>query len=110
MSDSEHYRQVLLAKRRELLDRVTAIAHDSQRPASADSQEQAVERENDEVLSALDEEARETLGRINQALQRLERGEYGLCQSCGKPIAPARLEAVPYAVLCIDCADRQESA
>jgi len=110
MSDYAEYRQTLLARRRELLERVSAIARDNQLPTSADSEERAVELENEEVLSALDEEARQTLGLIDGALQRIERGEYGLCQSCGNPIAPARLEAVPYATLCIDCADKQEPA
>ncbi|MDY6980892.1 MAG: TraR/DksA family transcriptional regulator [Pseudomonadota bacterium] len=110
MSDTTRYRQALLNKRRELLQRVTAIADDSQLPASADSEEQAVELENEEVLTALDEEARQTLALIDQALQRIEGDEYGLCLACGKPIAEARLEAVPYAELCIDCAEKQESA
>jgi len=109
MSDDAQYRQALLAKRRELLDRVTAIADDKQRPASADSEEQAVELENEEVLSALDDEARAILSQIDQALQRMEQGEYGLCRACGKAIAPARLKAIPHAALCIDCADKQES-
>ncbi|MFP3874004.1 MAG: TraR/DksA family transcriptional regulator [Thiohalophilus sp.] len=109
MSDHAEYRQALLAKRRELLERVTAIADDKQRPASADSEEQAVELENEEVLSALDEEARAILNQIDQALQRMEQGEYGLCRACGKPIAPARLKAIPHAALCIDCAGKQES-
>ena len=110
MSDNAHYREILLNKRRELLERVAAIARDSQVPGSADSEEQAVELENEEVLSALDDEARQTLGLIDEALARLERDEFGVCQSCGNPIAPARLEALPYAALCIDCAGRQESA
>ncbi|MFO8025986.1 TraR/DksA family transcriptional regulator [Thiohalophilus sp.] len=110
MSDTAHYRQALLNKRRELIDRVAAIADDSQLPASADSEEQAVELENEEVLTALDEEARQILTLIDQALQRLEHDEYGLCLACGKPIAVARLEVLPYAELCIDCAEQQESA
>ena len=101
------YQQALLAKRRELLERVSAIARDSQVPASADSEEQAVELENEEVLNALDGEARQTLQLIEQALHRLERGEYGQCTLCGQAITPARLRAIPYAALCIACAERQ---
>lgn len=106
MSEYAEYQQALQAKRRELLERVTAIARDSQLPSSADSEEQAVELENEEVLAALDGEARHTLELIDQALQRIEHGEYGLCAECGNPIAPARLKAIPYASLCIDCADK----
>jgi RNA polymerase-binding protein DksA len=45
---------------------------------------------------------------INEALRRLYRGEYGICESCGNPIAKARLEAVPQARLCRDCKEREE--
>jgi DnaK suppressor protein len=42
--------------------------------------------------------------KLQRALAKLEEGSYGRCDSCGEPIAPARLEAAPESVLCIDCA------
>src|SRR3954447_10694538 len=48
----------------------------------------------------------QTADRVARALQKLDDGTYGLCDSCGGPIAPARLEAVPESVLCIECASR----
>ena len=42
--------------------------------------------------------------KLERALAKLEEGSYGRCDKCGGPIAPARLEAVPESVLCIDCA------
>jgi DnaK suppressor protein len=42
--------------------------------------------------------------RLLRALAKVEDGSYGTCDSCGKPIAPARLEVAPESVLCIDCA------
>jgi DnaK suppressor protein len=42
--------------------------------------------------------------KLERALAKLEEGSYGRCDECGRPIAPARLEAVPESVLCIDCA------
>lgn len=48
------------------------------------------------------------LSRINQALERVESGHYGECQSCGQPISRERLEAVPHAVLCITCKANEE--
>lgn len=42
--------------------------------------------------------------KLRRALAKLEESSYGRCDRCGKPIAPARLEAVPESVLCIDCA------
>jgi RNA polymerase-binding protein DksA len=47
---------------------------------------------------------------INDALQRLYRGDYGVCEICGQPIARARLEAVPYARLCVSCKEKEERA
>ena len=47
---------------------------------------------------------------INEALRRLYRGEYGICEICEKPIAKARLEAMPYARLCVACKEKEERA
>ena len=48
------------------------------------------------------------LSAIESALARIEAGTYGTCTSCGRPIAEERLEARPYATLCIDCQRQQE--
>ena len=53
---------------------------------------------------ALRDRSRTELGQIEAALRRLDDGSYGSCTNCGKPIAPERLEAIPWAPLCIDCA------
>jgi len=47
---------------------------------------------------------------INEALRRVYRGEYGKCEECEKPIARARLEAMPYARFCVSCKEKQERA
>jgi DnaK suppressor protein len=47
---------------------------------------------------------------IDEAIERLKGGTYGLCSECGKEISEARLEALPYAKLCIKCKSRRESA
>ena len=47
---------------------------------------------------------------INEALRRVYRGEYGTCESCEKPIARARLEAMPYARLCVSCKEIEEKS
>jgi RNA polymerase-binding transcription factor DksA len=48
------------------------------------------------------EAEQDTLAQINAALQRLDEGKYGICARCGKPIPPRRLEAVPYAIYCVE--------
>ena len=52
---------------------------------------------------ALRDHNRQHLAAIDAALARLDGGTYGSCTSCHQPIAPARLEALPWAALCIDC-------
>lgn len=52
---------------------------------------------------ALHERAERQLQQIDEALARLDEGTYGTCPSCGRLIAPERLEALPWAALCIDC-------
>lgn len=46
---------------------------------------------------------------IEEALFRLEKGTYGVCRDCGDPIAPARLEAIPWTRVCITCKQKQNS-
>lgn len=55
-------------------------------------------------IGALLEQARDHLEALDQALERLERGEYGRCANCGKPIPAERLEALPAATTCVECA------
>lgn len=88
--------------------RATAIRRDLTGSHSADSAEQAGERQNDEVLQALLIEAEQGQAQAAQAKQRLSAGTYGLCQHCGVAIAPARLQALPTAAFCLGCADLAE--
>ena len=53
-------------------------------------------------------QTRQQLEQVEAALQRLDEGTYGKCTNCGKEIDAARLEALPYAVLCINCQEQQE--
>jgi len=64
-----------------------------------------VERERDLALSA---SATQAVEEIDRALRRMDTGNYGICERCGKKIAVARLEALPFAALCIDCKSREE--
>src|SRR5687767_1925090 len=64
-----------------------------------------VERERDLALSA---SANQAVEEIDRALRRMDTGSYGICERCGKKIAVARLEALPFAALCIECKSREE--
>ncbi len=52
---------------------------------------------------------KEVLEQIEAALERIELGNYGKCETCGRGIAKARLDAIPYTAFCVKCASRQES-
>ena len=46
---------------------------------------------------------------IEEALWRMEKGTYGICRDCGEPIAPARLNAIPWTRVCITCKEKQSA-
>jgi DnaK suppressor protein len=64
----------------------------------------------DEIEFALIQMKSETLNKVNDALTRLEQGNYGNCFECGEEIAEKRLRALPFAVRCKDCEEAREAA
>jgi len=70
-------------------------------------EEEATETLELENRLALEKRIKSQLAEVGHALHKFEEGTYGLCDSCGKPIDPARLEALPQANLCLDCKARQ---
>ena len=66
-------------------------------------EEEATEVAEMEKRMALENQATDALVKINRAIQKYEAGTYGICDQCGKPIEPGRLEALPHAVLCLNC-------
>ena len=75
---------------------------DAVESAEADIQE--------DIEFALVQMKSETLNKINDALGRLERGDYGFCYECGEEIGEKRLRALPFAVRCKDCEEAREAA
>jgi DnaK suppressor protein len=71
----------------------------------ADVGAKAYEREHE---LALTHNTRELLAQTERALARIKEGTYGTCESCGKPIGKARLQAFPRATLCVECKQREE--
>lgn len=86
-------------------ERVARHTRHREEPLPQDFAEQAIELENGETLVALDQELTRELRKIDHALARIESGDYFQCESCGQPIGEERLIALPYSVLCIDCAN-----
>lgn len=105
MSQDE-LKKILLAKQQELTNRLNQLKEESSRennPLSADFEEQAVEREDEEVIEEVGRVAKIELDEVTIALERLEAGTYGICAECGDPINIERLKVMPMAKYCTDC-------
>jgi len=74
-------------------------------------EEEAAETVELEKRMSLEKRLKEQLAEVEKALHKFENGTYGLCENCGQPIDPARLEALPEAMLCMKCkAQKEEDA
>ena len=101
-------RAELIAKKRELSERLERINANLRRTYNSDSKEMAKELEDSEVVDALGNEALEEIAKISAALIRLDNGRYGICSVCAEPIEADRMKVYPYADECIDCARYDE--
>lgn len=87
----------------------TALQRDGAGEGSGDDQADAgsktFEREHELSLA---NNSRDLLAQVQRALGRLDNDTYGVCESCGRPIGKARLQAFPRATLCVSCKQREE--
>lgn len=93
----------------EIRQRLEKISLDRRRvnqPLNADSEEQAIELENDQVLDALDSQIRAEIKQIEKTLARMDEGAYGECETCDEQIPKKRLEALPHATRCVACEEQ----
>lgn len=118
-SDLQKYEKLLLAKKKALLEEITATMKDrvsttirestgdisSYSYHMADQGTDAMERELAFMFAS---KSGRLVYHIDEALRRLKEGEYGKCVRCGKPISSARLKAVPHARMCIECKSAEE--
>lgn len=98
-------------RRKQIEDRIAElsaylrkIGDDLEQPLPADLEDQAIDLEDDEVLQRLSAAHSQELRLLNNALNRIAKGDYGICAKCGEDISQARLDAVPHAVICRNCA------
>jgi RNA polymerase-binding transcription factor DksA len=107
-SESDEIRALLLRKRAEIVAKVDQLgAHDPAEVANlgfgkriGDGTTYAVERMTDAYQART---IYATVAEIDQALERIDTGTYGRCVACGAPIPAERLQAVPWAALCVPC-------
>jgi len=105
---------LLLEKQRELETQL-ASGEDATRPVTLDQQSvgrvsriDAIQQQ--QMAIANQQQATLLAKRIELALQRIDSGEFGYCPQCGEPIAFARLQAQPFASLCLDCQSASENS
>ncbi len=102
--DTEHFKQLLTERKKYLETSLDEIEQTLDTEPSKDFEERAGEREGDEVMESLGNAELVELRQVNDALLRIEKGEYGTCAACGEEIVPARLEVVPHTQKCRNCA------
>jgi RNA polymerase-binding transcription factor len=105
----QRYRRLLVEKREELLTESTRAV-----PAAGGVEGDPADQANAEVEAELEIQLHRTDGRllraIEEALSRLNHRVYGVCESCEKPIARTRLDAVPWTRHCLHCKEQEHSA
>ncbi len=108
----EGLRSQLLTRRRQLFHDV-AKTEDDLLWLEVDPQAEGAEKGQEEnmirLLDRMDGRMKAEIEAIDQALVRIETGDYGRCEECGQEIGQARLVALPTAGTCLDCAKQQES-
>ena len=103
--------KLLMQLEEELSNRLENLTLDLSKSHSRDSGEQAVERENDEVISTLESETKDELQQVKNAIKRIQgikQGNYHICTECEEEIPAERLSAIPYTTLCLKCAESKE--
>jgi DnaK suppressor protein len=102
---SEHFRQILLDWKRLLMEEVDRTVHHMQDEAAnfPDPNDRATQEEEFALELRTRDRERKLIRKIDEAMLRLETGDYGYCEICGVEIGIKRLEARPTATLCIDC-------
>ena len=110
----EELRTILEDRRREIQSEVQSrmkdVRADTGQAGVVDDVETSEADIQDEIEFALIQMKSETLNKVNDALTRLEQGDYGNCFDCGEEIAEKRLRALPFAVRCKDCEEAREVA
>jgi DnaK suppressor protein len=109
--EMEKYRRLLQHKKSGLsneLAKTRDAEEETTEESTQDIADKAVSSYTREFLYSLSDSDRNTVLLIDQALDRIQEGNYGLCRNCGQPMNEKRLSAVPWAPHCVDCQELAE--
>jgi len=112
-NQSEAFRKILMDHKQALLEKVKSNVNTSKEDLPnevRDSADIAADYYERELAWGLSETERMRLQEVEDALERIENGTYGKCDCCGAQIAAPRLEALPFAKLCVECRAKEEQA
>ncbi len=118
-SELDHFRKLLQEARKKIVGDLAHLEKDSlntsQRDAAGDLSgyslhiaDMATDNFDREFNLDLASSEQQLLNQIDEALRKIDEGQYGVCETCSKPIAQKRLLAVPYTRLCIKCQSEEE--
>jgi DnaK suppressor protein len=111
--DQSPYKEALLRKRGEILSGGGGVkplqTQMDTNSRQGDLADQASGNNEVHIQLKLKQTDAKILQAIEEALWRMEKGTYGICRDCGEPIAPARLNAIPWTRVCITCKEKQGS-
>jgi DnaK suppressor protein len=112
MLPRDEIRKKLLAQRRVLFRQVAQTEEELlwlETDVESEPEERGQEERMVQLLDRMDERIKAQIEAIDRALVKLEAGQYGRCEVCGKNIPPPRLEALPETAMCLSCAERGEA-
>ena len=117
--DTKRFRSIMEEGRQRVMDAISYLHEET--PGSLEDETEEIVGNSDnhlgdtatatldrEIDYSLEENSESVLRSIDAALQRIEDGTFGICETCGQPISEERLEAIPYATQCIDCRRKGE--
>ena len=103
MNEHEEIAKALKLRLSKLRAHLAKVDQELHKLLPADSEEQAIELENQEALEVIEKTETTEIHQIEAALKRISEGKYGNCGKCGGPIDPRRLKALPTAATCVSC-------
>ena len=104
MTDLAARKAKLVEKLNQMNARLAQVEDALDDPIPKDSEDAALDREDDEVLEEVGHAAQREKAMIVAALERIVAGEFGACAQCGEEISEARLDVLPYTPVCAKCA------